>query len=70
MKIQSDPALASLARLQDVAGVASRLGVSEKTVRRMIDRAELPAHRVGRLLRVSEADLAEYLSGRRTVKIQ
>ncbi len=55
------------ARLNDVMGVASRLGVSEKTIRRMIDRGELPAHRVGRLLRITEADLADFLSKRRTV---
>jgi excisionase family DNA binding protein len=69
MKTRPDPALPSPARLHDVAGVASRLGVSEKTVRRMIDRAELPAHRIGRLLRVSEEDLADYLAKRRTVRI-
>lgn len=53
--------------LHDVAGVASRLAVSKKTVRRMIDRGELSAHRIGRLLRISEEDLASFLSGRRTV---
>jgi len=53
--------------LHDVAGVASRLAVSTKTVRRMIDRGELSAHRIGRLLRISDEDLASFLSGRRTV---
>jgi excisionase family DNA binding protein len=40
-----------------------KLGVSSKTVRRMINRGELPVHRIGRLLRVGEhalyAGLAE-----------
>jgi len=36
-------------------------------VRRMIDRGELSAHRIGRLLRISDEDLASFLSGRRTV---
>ena len=50
-------------RLFSVADVADRLGVSEKTVRRMLDRSDLPAHRIGRLLRVSESDLDAYLAG-------
>jgi excisionase family DNA binding protein len=38
-----------------VAGVAPRLDVSAKTVRRMIERGDLPTHRIGKLLRISEA---------------
>lgn len=53
--------------LRDVSEVAARLGVSTKTVRRAIGRGDLPAHRLGRLLRISDADLAAYLSGRRFV---
>jgi excisionase family DNA binding protein len=67
MKVRPQPAPASVAPLHDVATVASRLDVSEKTVRRMIDRGELPAHRVGRLLRISDGDLADYLRERRTI---
>ena len=62
-----EPAPVAVQRLLDVAGIASRLGVSEKTIRRMINRGELSAHRVGRLLRIAEADLADYLSSRRTI---
>jgi hypothetical protein len=36
--------------LLDIPAVATRLGVSSKTVRRLIDRAELAVHRIGRLL--------------------
>lgn len=57
----------SKAPLLDLDAVAKRLGVSIKTVRRIIDRGELPVHRVGRLLRISEADLAEYVVARRHV---
>lgn len=45
--------------------VADRLGVSEKTVGRWIDRQELPAHRLGRQIRVSEHDLTGFLGARR-----
>jgi excisionase family DNA binding protein len=41
-------------RFLSVAEVAKRLDVSTKTVRRMIDRGDLPAHRVGKLVRVSD----------------
>jgi excisionase family DNA binding protein len=40
-----------------VAAVAERLGVSQKWVRRKIASGELPAHRVGKLLRIGERDL-------------
>ena len=51
-------------RFLSVAEVAKRLGVSEKTVRRKIASDDLPAHRVGKLLRVSERFLTEYLTRR------
>ena len=53
--------------LRDVATVARRLGISIKTVRRMIDRGELPVHRVGRLLRLSDADVDAYVQSRRSL---
>jgi excisionase family DNA binding protein len=49
-------------RWLSVGAVAERLGVSEKWVRRKIGTGELPAHRVGRLLRIGERDLAEYVA--------
>jgi excisionase family DNA binding protein len=45
-------------RFFSVAEVAVRLDVSEKTVRRKIQSGDLPARRVGKLLRISERDLA------------
>jgi len=39
--------------------------VSGKTVRRLIDRGELAVHRIGRLLRMSEADLQSYVAKQR-----
>jgi excisionase family DNA binding protein len=48
-----------------VAAVAERLGVSEKWVRRKISSSELPAHRVGRLLRIGERGLSGFVAGKR-----
>jgi excisionase family DNA binding protein len=45
-----------------VTELAERHNVSTKTVRRRIADGELHAHRLGRLLRVSEEDLALYES--------
>ena len=54
-------------QLYDVDAVARRLNVSAKTIRRMIDNGELPVHRIGKLLRISATDLAEYISKRRLI---
>jgi excisionase family DNA binding protein len=51
--------------LLDVETVAERLGVATRTVRRAIDRNELPFHRVGRLIRISEDDLVSFIASRR-----
>jgi excisionase family DNA binding protein len=56
-------------RLLSVFEVADRLGVSVKTVRRMAARGDLPAHRIGRLLRVSEEDLGALLSAARSYHV-
>jgi excisionase family DNA binding protein len=45
--------------------VADRLMASSRHVRRLIDRAELPVHRIGSLVRISEDDLARYLASTR-----
>lgn len=44
---------------------AARLDVGERTVRRMVDRGDLPTIRVGRLVRVLEADVERFLASRR-----
>lgn len=52
-------------RLLSVRAVAEQLGISDKTVRRTIATGALPAHRVGRLVRVSADDLLLFLAQRR-----
>ena len=45
--------------------VAERLGVSTKQVRRLIASRELPHHRIGRLIRITDADLTAFIRSRR-----
>jgi excisionase family DNA binding protein len=56
----------SIPRLLSIAAVALHLGLSEKTVRRLIQDGQLPSHRVGRQIRISEMDLAAFLLRSRT----
>jgi len=45
--------------------VADRLGVSLRTVYGMINRGELPAYHMGRVIRVKRADLQSFLLAQR-----
>jgi putative molybdopterin biosynthesis protein len=48
--------------LHDVGEIADRLGVSDKTVRRLIKSGKLKFYRVGRQIRISEEQLKNYLT--------
>jgi excisionase family DNA binding protein len=56
-----DP-LVSPTHLLEPEHVAHRLGVSTETIRRLIRRRKLKATRLGRVWRVSEAQLAAYVA--------
>ena len=47
------------------ADVASRLGVAKSAVYEWIARRDIAHHRVGRLIRIREADVAEFLNRNR-----
>lgn len=51
-----------------VAEVAALLKVSLKTVRRRIDQGDLPVHRIGRQIRISQPDLAAFVRARRETR--
>lgn len=59
------PPLPATPTLLDAAAVAARLGLSPRTVRRLIAARELPVHRIGRSVRVSEDDLTRFLAAQR-----
>ncbi len=50
--------------LLTISEVAEVCRVSPRTVRRWIERGEMPAHRLGRQLRISEKDLKIFLRER------
>jgi excisionase family DNA binding protein len=52
-------------KLLTIDEVADRTSLSERTVRRLIASGALPAHRIGRAVRVSEDDLARFLAASR-----
>ena len=51
-----------LHRFYTTAQVAELLSVSQRTVRRWIATGELVAHKLGRGVRISEADLKTFLA--------
>ncbi len=48
-------------RWVDVEAVADHLGVTKDTVYRWIDKKDLPAHRVGRLLRFKLSEIDDWV---------
>jgi len=50
-----------------VKELAELLKVTPKTIYRMVERGELPCHRIGRIKRFSEEDVGAFLSRCRTV---
>jgi excisionase family DNA binding protein len=65
--VQPFDRVAALPRLLSIAKVSTQLDVSKKTVRRWIERGDLPVHRLGRQLRISETDLAAFVAKSRRV---
>ena len=53
--------------LLTVADVVQRTKLSKPFVYALIDRGELPAHRFGSAVRISFADLEDFIAARRTV---
>ena len=51
-----------------ISTVARRLDVSEKSVRRYIERGRLPAYKIGGQIRIAEEDVRAFLSSCRLSK--
>jgi excisionase family DNA binding protein len=56
-----------LAQLRTIDETAELLNTSSRTVRRLIDSGALPVHRIGRLVRISESDIATFLAATHSV---
>jgi excisionase family DNA binding protein len=54
--------------LQSISTIAQRLNVSDKSVRRYIERGLLPAYKIGGQIRISEEDLLAFLASCRLHK--
>ena len=58
---------AGSSRALSIAAVAAHLDVSSKTVRRWVDAGELPHHRLGRQIKITQQDLSIFMALRRRV---
>jgi excisionase family DNA binding protein len=56
---------ASVGKFYSIGEVAELLGVSTRTVRRAIERKDLVAHKLGRPVRIAEADLKIFIARHR-----
>jgi excisionase family DNA binding protein len=56
----------SIPQLRTFDETAEVLGVSVRTVRRLVGAGALPAHRFGRLVRISDDDIAVLLAASRS----
>jgi excisionase family DNA binding protein len=54
-----------LTRLRTIDETAALLAVSKRTVQRLIESGALRAHRLGRAVRISDADIAAFLDDNR-----
>jgi excisionase family DNA binding protein len=55
-----------LTKLRTIDETAELFNTSSRTVRRLIDSGALPVHRLGRLVRISDADIAVFLATNRS----
>ena len=56
-----------LTKLRTIDETAELFNTSTRTVRRLIDSGALPAHRLGRCVRISDLDIAVFLAANRSV---
>jgi excisionase family DNA binding protein len=54
-------------KLRTIGETAELFNTSTRTVRRLIDSGALPVHRLGRSVRISDADIAAFLAASRSV---
>ena len=56
-----------LTKLRTINETAELLNTSSRTVRRLIEFGALPVHRIGRSVRISDADIGSFLAVNRSV---
>jgi excisionase family DNA binding protein len=65
--VRSAPSARPLGKLRTIPETAEILHASERTVQRLIASRRLRAHRLGRLVRIADADIAALLDATRIV---
>jgi excisionase family DNA binding protein len=55
-----------LSKLRTIDEAAELFNASPRTVRRLIESGALPVHRLGRLVRISDDDIAAFLAANRS----
>jgi excisionase family DNA binding protein len=58
--------ISGLTRLRTIDETAELFNTSTRTVRRLIRSGALPVHRLGRSVRISDADIAAFLAAHRS----
>ena len=61
MSREHDSQLDDKGRWMGTPAVAEYLGVNQRTVYRLIDEGQLPAYKFGRVIRLREQDVAEFV---------
>ena len=67
LTVRSAPSARPLGKLRTIPETAEILQTSERTVQRLIASGRLQAHRLGRLVRIADADIAALLDATRIV---
>jgi excisionase family DNA binding protein len=65
--LQTRTARAQHASLIDIAGLAERLGVSQRFVRRLIAERRVPFFKVGKFIRFDSGDIDRWIENNRVV---
>ena len=47
--------------LLDVAGLADRLGVGERLIRRLVDQRRIPFHKIGKYVRFDREEVSQWV---------
>jgi excisionase family DNA binding protein len=65
--ITGAPPVRPVTRLRTIEETAELFNTSTRTVRRLIASGALPVHRLGRSVRISEADISAFLAANRSL---
>ena len=67
MAVERDQQGPDRERMLDVVGLAARLGVTERFVRRLVHERRIPFYKVGSLVRFDVVDVEQWLATHRVV---